>query len=630
MTSTEDGRPTTDDCRAEYERRLSEWRARIAVLDRRHHLYSNARLILAVAGALLLWQAFVRARISPWWPIADLLLFAVLAVAHAFLLQRAERSRRAEAVYLRGLDRLADRWAGTGRDGARFLEGHSYARDLDLFGRGSLFERLNTARTEAGELTLAEWIRAGAPADEVRARQASVAELRARLDFREDVAVLASESPVGRTGALATWAASPPAKFPDALRVGLAAAAAVTVALTWLTYREAVWSGWFVFWVLIETGVAAIWRHEIHHVLHAIETPERDLGLLSALLARIEREPFASPRLNGLRDTLLAGGVPPSRRIARLRSLVSWADSTHNLLFGPIAHILLVKPQIAVAIDRWQRANGRAIGDWLRVVGDVEALSALATYTFERPADPFPEIVDGRAALRRRSGRPSAAPRRRVGAERRAARRQPSARDRGQRIEYVGQEHAAADGRRQRGAVARRRSGARRRSCASRRSSSAPRCASRTRCRRGTRASTPKSCGSITSSRTRAGRCRCCSCSTRFFTDQFPRPADRRGSGGARTGRARRYRAGDDARPGADRTAEPSPRRRQHAFRRSAGKRPDGVRLSHSQRRGRAQQRDRAHAGDRARRVMGCVLAETAGHAGKAFARHHAPARPHR
>jgi hypothetical protein len=380
--------------RAEYERRLSDWRERIAVLDRRHHLYSNARLILAVVGAVLLWQAFVRARISPWWPIADLLGFAVLAVVHAFLIQRAERSRRAEAVYVRGLDRLADRWAGTGRDGVRFLEGHSYARDLDLFGRGSLFERLNTSRTEAGEVTLAEWIRAGAPADEVRARQASVDELRLRLDFREDVAVLASESPVGRTGALATWAASPQANFPDALRIGFAAAAAVTVVLTWLAYREAIWSGWFVLWVLIETGVAAIWRHEIHHVLHAIETPERDLGLLSALLARIEREPFSSPRLNGLRDTLLAGGVAPSRRIARLRSLVSWADSTHNLLFGPIAHVLLVKPQVAVAIDRWQRANGRAIGDWLRVVGDVEALSALATYAFERPADPFPEIVD--------------------------------------------------------------------------------------------------------------------------------------------------------------------------------------------------------------------------------------------
>ena len=382
------------DPRAEYERRLSEWRARITTLDRRHRLISNARLIVAAVGAVLMWQAFVRARLSPWWPVADGVVFAALAVYHALLLQRAERSRRAEAVYLRGLDRLADRWIGVGRDGARFLDGHPYARDLDLFGRASLFERLNTARTEAGEVTLAEWLRAGAPADEVHARQAAVDELRPKLDFREDVAVLASESPVGRTGALATWAASPPAQFPEMLRVGLAAAAAVTVVLAWLTYLDAIASGWFVAWVAVETAVAAIWRHAFHHVLHAIETPERDLALLSALLARIEREPFVSPRLRVLRETLLAGGVPPSRRIARLRSLVSWADSTHNLLFGPIAYVLLIKQQLAVAINRWHRANGHAIADWLRIVGDVEALSALATYAYERPGDPFPEIVD--------------------------------------------------------------------------------------------------------------------------------------------------------------------------------------------------------------------------------------------
>jgi len=380
--------------RDEYERRLASWRSRIADLDRINLRISNARLVLAVAGAILLWQAFVRARISPWWPVADGGLFAALAVYHALLLGRLERAQRAESIYIRGLERLADRWVGTGRDGARFLDDHPYARDLDLFGRASLFERLNTARTEVGEVTLAEWLRAGAAADEVRARQQAVAELRQRLDFREDVAVLASESPVGRTGALAAWAASPPAAFPGVLRLAFAAAAVTTIGLAVLGYLEILSTGWWFAWVGVSTSIASIWHKRVHHVLHAIETPERDLGLLSALLARIEREPVESPRLASLRAALLAGGVPPSRRIARLRSLVSWADSTHNLLFGPIAFALLVKPQVAVAIDRWHRANGSAIADWLRVVGDIEALSALATYAFERPRDPFPAIAD--------------------------------------------------------------------------------------------------------------------------------------------------------------------------------------------------------------------------------------------
>jgi DNA mismatch repair ATPase MutS len=78
---------------------------------------------------------------------------------------------------------------------------------------------------------------------------------------------------------------------------------------------------------------------------------------------------------------------------------VSWLDSTHNLLFGPIAYVLLLRPQLAVAIDRWHGAYGPAVGEWLRAVGELEAFAALATFAYERPADPFPELVDEGAAF---------------------------------------------------------------------------------------------------------------------------------------------------------------------------------------------------------------------------------------
>ena len=46
-----------------------------------------------------------------------------------------------------------------GRQGLEYLDlEHPYAADLDLFGEGSLFERLCTARTRAGEETLASWL----------------------------------------------------------------------------------------------------------------------------------------------------------------------------------------------------------------------------------------------------------------------------------------------------------------------------------------------------------------------------------------------------------------------------------------------------------------------------------------
>jgi len=312
----------TADPRAEYERRLASWRERIAALDRVNFILSNIRLAIALAGAVLLWMAFVRWSIGPWWPVATWAAFGMLALFHARRLQRFERAQAAERVYLRGLDRLSDRWAGRGRDGVVFLDGHPYARDLDLFGHASLFELLNTTRTEAGELTLADWLRAPAPLQEVRARQAAIDELRPMLDFKEDVAVLASESPVGRTGPLSTWAGSPPVRFAPALSVALAACALTTIALAVVVYRDIIAPEWLFGWLFVEAGFAAIWRRPFHQVLHAVETPERDLGLLAGLLARIESERFTAPRLAALHQTLLTDGVVPSKRIAKLRTLV--------------------------------------------------------------------------------------------------------------------------------------------------------------------------------------------------------------------------------------------------------------------------------------------------------------------
>jgi hypothetical protein len=382
------------DPRAEYERRLAVRRERIAALDRVNFIISNIRLAIALAGAVLLWLAFVRWSIAPAWPLGTWVSFGVLAAVHAKRLERFERARAAERVYLRGLDRLGGRWPGTGRDGAPFLEGHPYAGDLDLFGPASLFELMNTTRTEIGELTLADWLRGPAPLPEVRARQAAVDELRPMLDFTEDVAVLASESPVGRTGLLAVWAASPAVGFAPVLRIALAGGALLTIALGVAVYRDLLVPEWFFLWLFVELGAASVWRRPFHQVLHAIETPERDLGLLAGLLARIESERFTSPRLSALHQALLTGGVPPSRRIARLRTLVSWLDSTHNMMFAPFAVVLLVRQQLAIAIDRWHAAYGPAVSEWLRAVGEVEALDALATFAYERPGDPFPELAD--------------------------------------------------------------------------------------------------------------------------------------------------------------------------------------------------------------------------------------------
>ena len=380
--------------RAEYERRLTAWRDRLAALDRRHLMLSNGRLLLAALLALALWFTFVLPALSPWWPVAAGVAFAALVIVHARVLERIERARGAERVYLRGLERLDGRWAGTGRDGAHFMGDHPYARDLDLFGRASLFELLNTARTEAGETTLAAWLGAGATVGEVLARQQAVDELRRNVDLREDLAVLAAETAISRTGALVAWALAPSIGFTRSVGFMFIACGAVAVALAVLVFAELVAARWLIFWLVAEAALAISWQSRFKHVLAGIEAPDRDLGLLAGLLARIEIERFSSPRLGALQASLLTHGVPPSKRIAQLRRMVSWLDSTRNQMFAPLAYAVMLPQLLAIAIDGWHRDYGHAVDDWLRVVGELEALSSMATFAYEHPGDPFPTVVD--------------------------------------------------------------------------------------------------------------------------------------------------------------------------------------------------------------------------------------------
>jgi MutS domain V len=384
------------DPRAEYGRRIERWDGEIAAADRAHARIANARLALAAAIAVLAWQAFVSHRISALWPFVCLVAFVVLAVVHIRVVRRMERGRRARLLYERGMARLTSTWAGAGPDGARFLEGHRFAEDLDLYGSGSLFQLLDTARTEIGEETLAAWLGNGADIDEIRARQLAVAELTPKVDFREDLAVIAAEAHVARTGPLAAWAASPSAGLSAVHSALFGASAMVVASLSVAALMERVpWTA-LLAWILIQAGIARIWRARIRTALAGIDAAAYDLGLMAELLARLEIEPFESPRLAAVRAALVVEGIPPSRRVARLRRLVTFLDqATLNLWFKPVAALLLVREQTAFGIDRWHAAYGPAVEPWLRAVGDVEALSALATYAYEHPADPYPALVDG-------------------------------------------------------------------------------------------------------------------------------------------------------------------------------------------------------------------------------------------
>jgi DNA mismatch repair ATPase MutS len=145
--------------------------------------------------------------------------------------------------------------------------------------------------------------------------------------------------------------------------------------------------------LLVQVVFALFLRSRVRQVVRAADLPARDLALLAELLARVEAERFDAPALARLRAALDTGGVPPSRRTAELRLRIDLLDARRNQLFAPIGALLLWTTQLAFEIERWRAACGPALARWIEMLGEIEALAALATAAYENPDHCFPEIV---------------------------------------------------------------------------------------------------------------------------------------------------------------------------------------------------------------------------------------------
>ena len=378
----------------EYRARLDARRTALHSLTTLDARYSAARLIVFLAAALIavLWWRGVTA---PWWIGLPVIGFAVLMHRHDGIIRARDAAARAISFYERGLARIDDRWAGTGEGGDRFRDDrHLYANDLDLFGRGSLFELLSLARTRAGEDTLASWLKAPASAAEIRGRQEAVDELTSALDLREALALAGAEVGASVDGdSLVRWAEGA-AVMPASWLRGVAMLLTVNAVATAVFWGVTGNPGPFITLVVAEILFSVPQRRRMQQALHAAEGPARDLDVLAHVLEHLEREQFSSARLAALRQGLETNGVPASHAIGGLRRLVELHDWQHNQFFAPFAAALLWGTHVAWAIERWRHTHGAEVGAWLRTVGDFEALGSLSAYRYEHPDTSFPVIVD--------------------------------------------------------------------------------------------------------------------------------------------------------------------------------------------------------------------------------------------
>jgi hypothetical protein len=380
-----------------YRRLLAERKMLFAALDRRGRQLGWGKITLAaVELAIGLW--FLSVRHGGWLLAIPLAAFVILAIWHELVLRKVQRMRLATQFYERGLQRLEDRWAGAGDSGARFAdETHLYARDLDLFGPGSLFELLATVSTTAGAGTLASWLKAPAPVAEIRARQQAVRTLSDQLEFREQLYITGGESDPGKKAAALTgWAEQSASMTRRAWLAGVLALlwiASAALAFAVHIFLPVFLLTVFNFWLNLR------WNHEIDTAADAVEDASAELGKLARVLALFESKSFETEKLHALHEALKTGGITPSEAIHKLDRITNYLSARRNMMIRAFDGVLFYSLQLLFLAERWRTRHGHAVRNWIDALGEMEALLALAGYAHEHTDSCWPELVEDEGPL---------------------------------------------------------------------------------------------------------------------------------------------------------------------------------------------------------------------------------------
>ncbi len=378
---------------AERDRLTEQW-SRVANL----RLFVFVGAVLALVVGLALSSALLVA-MAP----AGGLAFVVLAVRHGALGRRRWRSVELLRINEEALARLFRTWDGiTLRHRYRAAPGHPYAADLDIFGRASLFHLLETVRTSMGERALAEWLAAPASAETVRARQQAVAELAPLVEPRDELQLRGARVGDARPDPdpFLRWAEGERFLAGQGSLVWSARLSPILAMMFALLQVMDVihYPVWLLF--LLANGV--LWKlagSRAHDILTHVNDQQEAFLDYSLLLRLIQEQPFTSPPLTTLQGELTVEGHSAADQVRRLHRLAALSIPSSAMLYAVMQLTTLWDIHVLWLLERWQRSVGRRARRWLTLLGEVEALAALARLTHDHPAWAFPDIDEHTEAL---------------------------------------------------------------------------------------------------------------------------------------------------------------------------------------------------------------------------------------
>jgi hypothetical protein len=382
------------------------YRSRIAECDLRLNRQKpvefaliSAKLAIIACGIFFLYKIAADADAGYILPLgAALLVFAAPAIVHEHFIRKRQFILLVRSLNEMELEALEHRFVDYQDGGAYADPEHPFGSDLDLFGPRSVFHFLNRTTTAFGSECLAGWLGGHPgldPGGLLKARQEAVGELAETVELRHCVQALGRQikGSLQRPNSFPQLMAEPDLVYRNAvLTLVIHLLPVCTLTAAGLLFAGLHW-GIPLGLLGLQLAVNRRTRKRIHRIHLLTSHNARVFKAYSQIIRQIENARVLSPLLQEMQARLQAGGRPASRHIRTLSNLASFFELRRSEILHPVLNSLLLWDlHCVLRLERWKSRHAEQAPDWLRILGEFEALSSFANLRFNFRDWTFPEI----------------------------------------------------------------------------------------------------------------------------------------------------------------------------------------------------------------------------------------------
>ncbi len=384
------------------EKIISGLNRRIELLSRKSDRFSSVRLLVFVAGLIISISGYFISNITGWIiTLVSLAAFSLVVHFHNRLLEGMRKCHAYMKIKEENLARMKVDWGNIPDPVINSPpEEMTTEKDLDLFGKNSLHNLLDTAVSFEGSMLLRKWISNYIPDEsEIRNRQNIIREMSGLEKFRDRFilkARLISKKHLDCNRILLWIKNSGSIELPKWLLPAASILIFTYIMLFFLSVFEILPSYWilvFAFYFLIYSAN----QKKIGKIIEESAELENQLKKLTSLIVYVENYSFK--RHKNLNDFLGIFSYKKDSAAEKLKSLqriISALLIRENPIIRIIVNIVFPfdifysKKLIKVKSDISDN-----IAEWIEKLNELECYISLSNFSHLNPDYSFPEILTG-------------------------------------------------------------------------------------------------------------------------------------------------------------------------------------------------------------------------------------------